>query len=160
MITQKTTKILSCIALACALIAPMSAQMAPAQQPGGGQPDQISQLAEMIGLSSEQEAEIRDLVDTTTPKVEELQIKAQSLQTELQANAGHDYNEAEIKRIGKELGEVSGELSIQSILMQSKVEAIFTAEQRDELERLQQEQMQMQQQMQQQQMQQMQQMQQ
>lgn len=144
MIKNKTTKLLACIALAFALTAPVSAQMAPPQQPGGAQPDPISQLAQMVGLSGEQEADIRSLVDTTTPKLEAMQTKAQALQTELQENAGHDYDEAEIRRIGEELGEISGELNIQSTLMQAKIDAIFTAEQREELERQRQQQMQMQ----------------
>lgn len=144
MINRKTTKLLCCISFAFALITPAAAQMAPPPPPPGEQPDQISQLAEMVGLSDEQEADIRSLIEMTTPKLEELQEEARALQTELQENAGHDYDEEEIRRIGKELGEVSGELSIQSTLMQAKVDAIFTAEQRAELERQRQQQMQMQ----------------
>jgi transcriptional regulator with XRE-family HTH domain len=136
---------------------PISAQdqdsSADPAQPGAEAPDQISRLAEMVGLSDEQESEIRSVIDKRSPKIEQLQQKAQALQTELSALSGPDYDETTIRAKASELGALQGEMTAESILLQSKVDSIFTDEQREELEAMQRRQQQMQQQQMQQQMQ-------
>jgi Spy/CpxP family protein refolding chaperone len=114
--------------------------------------DQISQLAEMVGLSEAQEAQIRRIVDEITPKLESLQTEAQVVQTDLTELAGPDFDEAAIRAKASELGDLQGEMTGLSIILQSKVDSVFTEEQRKKLEDMQRQQ-QMQQQMQQQQMQ-------
>jgi Spy/CpxP family protein refolding chaperone len=119
----------------------------------GQQPDQISQLAEMVGLTEEQEKEIRGIVAEQEPKIEKLQTEAQAIQGELVEMSGPDYDEAAIRAKAAELGDLEGEMTAESLLLQSKVDAVFTEEQRQQLEEMQRQQQQMRQQMQQQQMQ-------
>ena len=114
------------------------------------QPDEIDQLAEMIGLSDEQQSDIRGILNEKQGQIAELQQQAQQLQQQLQAHVKPGFDEAAIRRDAKQLGELTGEMTALSMLMQAQVESIFTEEQRDELERRMQE---MQRQMQQQQMQ-------
>lgn len=120
-------------------------------------PDEVDQLAQMVGLSEEQQVEIRSLVAEMSPKIERLQVEAQELQEKLYEMAGPDFVESEIRQEAAKLGQLSGEIVALSIILQSRVDQIFTSEQRAQLEALQEQQMQqqmMQQQMMQQQMQQ------
>jgi len=124
------------------------APAAPAQQP-----DQISQLAELVGLSEEQQKEIRAIVAEIEPQIEQLQTEAQAVQSELMELSGPDFDEAAIRSKAAELGTLEGKMTANSIILQSKVDAVFTDEQREQLEEMQRQQQQMRQQMQQQQMQ-------
>ncbi|PXA05519.1 hypothetical protein DDZ13_01210 [Coraliomargarita sinensis] len=145
-----TRQILSILALSMGVSLQTFAQApaAPAQQP-----DQISQLAELVGLSDTQEQEIRDIVAEIEPKIERLQTEAQAVQAELVELSGPDFDEAAIREKASELGTLEGEMTASSIILQSKVDAVFTEEQRQQLEEMQRQQQQMQQQMRQQQMQ-------
>ncbi len=109
-------------------------------------PDQISQLAEMVGLDEAQEAEIRGIFEETRPKMEALQAEAQTVQTELGELAGPGFDEAAIREKAAELGDLQGELAALSLIMQSKVDSVFTEEQREQLEAMQRQQQQMRQQ--------------
>jgi Spy/CpxP family protein refolding chaperone len=136
--------ILSVVCLAVA--APAFPQTAPEVQPEQP-PDQISQLAEVAGLSEEQEAEIRATVDEYQPKIEALQVKTQQAQLELQDKAGPDFDEKEIRESADRYGELAGELLALNVIMQSSIESVFTDEQRQTLEaRMQQQQQEQQQQ--------------
>jgi TolA-binding protein len=76
-------QILTAILLTVGLSLPAMAQQPPA--PGAGdQPDQIDQLAQMLGLSDEQEGDIRAAVDEINPQVEEMQAEVQERQQQLQ----------------------------------------------------------------------------
>lgn len=133
-----------------ALVALSLSMPAFAQQAAPGQPDQVAQLAEMVGLSDTQQSEIRGIISEMEGEIGELRQNAQSLQESLQAEIKADYSESAIRDNAKELGEVTGEIAALSALMQARVDAVFTAEQRDELDRRMQEmqrQMQQQQQM-------------
>ena len=112
-------------------------------------PDQISQLAQMVGLSEKQEADIRAIIAEIEPKIEELQTKARAVQTELIDLAGPEFDETAIRAKAAELGALEGQMTASSIILQSKVDAVFTKEQREQLEAMQRQQQQMQQQMQQ-----------
>lgn len=127
---------------------------APAMaQQSGGQPDQVDQLAKMVGLSDEQQTEIRDILDEMQAEIQALNSQAQQLQQTIQGEIKPDYDEAVIRENAKELGEITGEIAALSTLMQAKVDSVFTQEQRDQLNKRMQQMQQQQRQMQQQQMQ-------
>jgi hypothetical protein len=140
---------------ALALIAMTFAGFAMAQQQ---QPDQVSQIAELVGLSADQEAEIREIMQETQGELRELQAEATEVQQQLQDQIGPDYDEGQIRDDAARLGELNGEMTALSTLMQARIDSVFTEEQRNTLEermrQMQQQQRQMQQQMQQRQMQQ------
>ncbi len=108
----------------------------------------------MVGLSEAQEKDIRAIIAELEPLLESLQTKAQAVQTELVELAGPDFDEALIRAKAAELGDLEGEMTAASIILQSKIDAVFTAEQREQLEAMQRQQQEMQRQMQQMQMQQ------
>lgn len=148
-----TSRLLSFLALSLGLAGQSLAQ-APAAAAPAQQPDQISQLAQMVGLSEAQEKDIRAIIAELEPLLESLQTKAQAVQTELVELAGPDFDEALIRAKAAELGDLEGEMTAASIILQSKIDAVFTAEQREQLEAMQRQQQEMQRQMQQMQMQQ------
>ncbi|MFU8848951.1 MAG: Spy/CpxP family protein refolding chaperone [Opitutales bacterium] len=147
---KSITRILSILALGLSMASQSYAQ-APAAP--AGQPDQISQLAQMVGLSETQEQNIRDIIAAIEPEMEALQTKAQAVQAQLVELAGPDFDEAAIRAKAAELGKLEGEMTAASIILQSKIDAVFTAEQREQLEERQRQQQEMQRQMQQMQMQ-------
>jgi hypothetical protein len=125
------------------------APSAPVQQP-----DQISQLAQMVGLSETQETEIRSILAEIEPEIESLQTEAQAIQSELVELAGPDFDEDAIRSKAAEFGQVQGKMTAASIILQSKVDAVFTEDQRNQLKEMQRQQRQQMQQIQQMQMQQ------
>ena len=128
-----------------ALVALSLSVPAVAQQ-SGGQPDQVDQLAQMVGLTEEQQTEIRAIIDEMQGEIGELRQEARALQQQMQGEIKSDFDEAAIREQAKELGDVTGEIAALSTLMQAKVDSVFTQEQRDELDkRMQQMQQQMQQ---------------
>ncbi|MBB5322719.1 Spy/CpxP family protein refolding chaperone [Marinobacter oulmenensis] len=124
-------KIIGSFLVATTLSLPAFAQQATQ----GGQPDQVSQLAQMVGLSDDQQEEIRGIVDEMQGEIGELRQEAQSLQQDLQGEIKADYDEDAIRDTAEELGNVTGEIAALSALMQAKVDSVFTKEQRDELDR-------------------------
>lgn len=105
-----------------------------AQQPQSPAGDQVAQLAEALGLSEQQQSEIRAVIEEYGPEIESLQERAQRVQMDLADQVGHDYDEAAIRAGAMRLGELTGEMTALSLLLQSKVQAVFTAEQREQLE--------------------------
>lgn len=143
------TRFLAMLAvLAMFVLSPWAAAQ---QAPGAGAPqqqqDQVEQLAQALGLSEEQQSNIRSLVEEMGSDIESLQNEAQQIQMNLSEQVGHEYNESEIRSNAARLGELTGEMTALSAILQSKVQAIFTPEQREELERQAQQQQQMQRQM-------------
>jgi uncharacterized protein YhaN len=122
-------------------------------QQSGGQPDQVDQLAQMVGLSDDQQTEIRSILEEMQAEIQTLNSEAQQLQQQIQGEIKPDYDEAVIRENAEELGEVTGEIAALSTLMQAKVDSVFTAEQREMLNKRMQQMQQQQRQMQQQQMQ-------
>lgn len=138
-----------------ALVALSLSVPAMAQQSAGGQPDQVDQLAQMVGLSNDQQTEIRAIIDEMQGEIGELRQEARALQQKMQGEIKSDFDEDAIRKHAEELGDVTGEIAALSTLMQAKVDKVFTQEQRDELDkRMKQMQQQMQQRQMQQQMQQ------
>lgn len=127
---MKLAKFIGSAVIALSLSAPVVAQQAP-----GAQPDQVAQLAQMVGLSDDQQSEIRGIIDSMQGEIGELRQDARSLQQDLQAEIKADYDESAIRDNAARLGGVTGEIAALSALMQAKVDAVFTAEQRDELDR-------------------------
>lgn len=106
-----------------------------AQQAMQAQPDQVDQLAEMVGLTEEQQAEIRQILGDMQGQIAALREKALLLQQQMQAQVRADYDETGIRENARALGELTGEIAALSTLMQAKVDRVFTQEQRDELDR-------------------------
>lgn len=118
-----------------------------AQQTPSPADDQVAQLAEALGLSEQQQTDIRAVIEEYGPQIESLQERAQTVQMELSDKVGHDYDESAIRSGATRLGELTGEMTALSLLLQSKVQALFTPEQREQLEMQAQRQRQMQEQM-------------
>jgi periplasmic protein CpxP/Spy len=123
--------------LAAAVISVALAFSAAAQQPeSGAQQDELQRLAEAIGLSDDQQSEIRAVVDEIGPDIQALQTRAQLLQQELQKHVRPDYDEDEIREGAERLGDLTGEMTALSVLMQARIQAIFTEEQREQLQEI------------------------
>ena len=138
---MKLVKLFGVALIVFGLASPAMAQQAQ------GQPDQVDQLAKMVGLSEDQQYEIRGIIEQSQGEIRELQVEAQQLQQQIQGQIKPDFDEAAIRKDSARLGELTGEMTALSTLMQAKVDAVFTEEQRAELDkRMQQMQQQMQQQ--------------
>ena len=149
---KSTLQILSITVLGLSLVVQSFGQALAGPGAPAEQPDQIDRLVEMVGLSDEQEKEIRAAIAENEPEIEKLQSEAESVRAELAELSGPDFDEEAIRSKAAVLGELQGKMTASSIILQSKLDAIFTPEQREELEAMQRQQQQMQQQMRQQQM--------
>lgn len=118
-----------------AVVALSLSSPAVAQQAAGGQPDQVDQLAQMVGLSDDQQTEIRGIIDDKQDKIDELRQEARALQQQMQSEIKAEYDEDSIRDNAEELGDVTGEIAALSTLMQAKVDSVFTEEQRDTLDK-------------------------
>lgn len=127
---MKTVKL-----LAAAFVALAMAFSANAQQMGQAQGDQVDQLAKMIDLSDEQQEKIRGILDEMQGDIQETQQQIQQLQKKLDGQIGPDYDEEAIREDAEKLGNLTGEMTAESILLQARVEEVFTDEQREELEK-------------------------
>ncbi|MFP3341187.1 Spy/CpxP family protein refolding chaperone [Vreelandella aquamarina] len=130
---------------------------AMAQQMGGGAPsidDQVNQLDEMVDLDESQKQELTSLLTQMQNDIGANEQEAQQLQQQLSEHVQSDYDEAAIRADAEKLGDLTAEMTADSIIIQSQIEGVFTQEQQDQLDEAmaqQQEQMQqMQEQMQQQ----------
>ncbi|MEQ6885603.1 hypothetical protein [Salicola sp. Rm-C-2C1-2] len=108
---------------------------AGAQQMGQQGGDQVDQLAKMVDLSDDQQEEIRGILDEMQGDIQDTQKEIQQLQKKLDGRVGPDYDEQAIREDAKKLGELTGEMTAESILLQSRVESVFTEKQRKELEK-------------------------
>lgn len=108
---------------------------AGAQQMGQQGGDQVDQLAKMIDLSDDQQEEIRGILDEMQGDIQDTQKQIQQLQQKLDGRVGPDYDEQAIRKDADKLGELTGEMTAESILLQSRVESVFTEKQRKELEK-------------------------
>ncbi|WP_077529970.1 Spy/CpxP family protein refolding chaperone [Vreelandella utahensis] len=136
--------------LLAAGLAMLMAFTAGAQQMGQQGGDQVDQLARMVDLTDEQQEEIRGILDEMQGDIQDTQKQIQQLQQKLDGRVGPDYDEEAIREDAEKLGNLTGEMTAESILLQSRVEAVFTEEQRKELEKQMQKQRQQMQRMQQQ----------
>lgn len=108
---------------------------AGAQQMGQQGGDQVDQLARMIDLTDEQQEEIRGILDEMQSDIQNTQKKIQKLRKKLDGRVGPDYDEKAIREDAEKLGDLTGDMTAKSILLQSRVESVFTEEQRTKLEK-------------------------
>lgn len=155
---MKLVKLFGIALIALGLSAPAIAQQSGMSQQSGG--DQVDQLAQMVGLSEDQQKDIRAILDEMQAEIETLKGEVQQISGEMQSEIKPDYDETAIRDNAKKLGEITGDIAALSTLMQARVDSVFTEEQREELNKQMQQMQQMQQQRQMEQMQQQRQMQQ
>ncbi|KPQ25335.1 Spy/CpxP family protein refolding chaperone [Halomonas sp. HL-93] len=104
---------------------------------GGGTPsvdDQVSQLDEMLDLDDGQKEELSSLMTQMQDENSAKEEEARELQQQLGEKVQPDYDEASIRADAERLGELTAEMTANSVIMQSQIEGVFTPEQRDELE--------------------------
>lgn len=123
-----------------------------AQQMGGGTPsvdDQVNQLDAMVDLDEGQKVELSNLLTQMQDEISGKEQEAQQLQQQLGEQVQADYDEAAIRVNAERLGDLTAEMTADSVIIQSQIEGVFTQEQRAQLdEAMAQQQQQMQQQMQ------------
>lgn len=151
MISNKIIQLFTVATLTAGISLFAFGQLPPAQE----QPDEVDQLTQMLGLTEEQQTEIRGVIDEISPQIEKLQVEARAVQEDLQEHVtGDEFDETEIRKTAAKLGDLTGEITALTVILQSKVHRAFTDEQRKQLEELERQQQQMQQQQMQQQLQQ------
>ncbi|QNI01933.1 Spy/CpxP family protein refolding chaperone [Halomonas sp. SH5A2] len=113
---------------------------AMAQQMGGGMggapsvDDQINQLDEMLDLNDGQKEELNDLLTQMQNDNTAKQEEARELQQQLGEHVQADYDEAAIRADAERLGDLTAEMTAESVIIQSQIEDVFTQEQRDQLD--------------------------
>ena len=137
---------------ALAFSVPAMAQQMGGGGMGGGAPsveDQVNQLDEMVDLDAGQKEEMSNLLTQMQDEISGKEQEAQQLQQQLGEQVQPDYDEATIRADAERLGDLTAEMTADSVILQSQIEGVFTQEQRDQLdEAMAQQQEQMQQQMQ------------
>ncbi|WP_445157910.1 Spy/CpxP family protein refolding chaperone [Halomonas sp. E14] len=98
------------------------------------QGDQVGQLAELLDLDENQQQEIRELMGDAEARIAPLEQEAQALQVRLGSHVEPNYDEAAIRDDASRLGALTGEITAETVLLQAKVEAVFTEEQRQQLD--------------------------
>ncbi|XUO86440.1 Spy/CpxP family protein refolding chaperone [Halomonas sp. KM072] len=110
---------------------------AMAQQMAGGTPsvdDQVNQLDEMVDLNDGQKEELSNLLTQMQDNVGANEQEAQQLQQQLSEHVQPDYDEAAIRADAERLGDLTAEMTAESIIIQSQIDGVFTQEQRDQLD--------------------------
>ncbi|GHE19654.1 hypothetical protein [Halomonas urumqiensis] len=125
--------------LAAASLSLLVASQASAQQmPQGAPPSaeqQVSQLDELIGLEEGQQQELVALLNDSQAIIEQKQSEAEQVQAQLYERVQPDVDEAAIREDAQRLGQLTGDMAAESVLMQARIQSTLTQEQRDELER-------------------------
>tara|TARA_R100000322_G_scaffold26954_2_gene17075 strand:- start:20 stop:493 length:474 start_codon:yes stop_codon:yes gene_type:complete len=130
MMTLKQVSLAALLALGLGATA-TAQQAAPGQQQG----DQVDQLDRMVDLSDDQKQELRELIKDSEGKITEMRTEAQQLQQALSDQIGPDYDEGEIRDNAEELGELTGDVTAESVLLQARIQDTLTEEQRATLEK-------------------------
>jgi len=120
------------VLLALGLSATATAQQAA---PGQQQGDQVDQLDRMVDLNEDQKQELREMIKDSEGKITEMRKEAQQLQQALSDQIGPDYDEGEIRDNAEELGELTGDVTAESVLLQARIQDTLTEEQRATLEK-------------------------
>lgn len=102
-----------------------------AQQPMQGQPrgDQVDQLDRIVDLDDDQKEALRALIQEMEPGIETSKREAQQLQQRMGEHVSADYDEDAIREDAQRLGELTAEITADSVLLQSRMQAIMTEEQ-------------------------------
>ena len=120
------------VLLALGLSATATAQQAA---PGQQQGDQVDQLDRMVDLNDDQKQELREMIKDSEGKITEMRKEAQQLQQALSDQIGPDYDEGEIRDNAEELGELTGDVTAESVLLRARIQDTLTEEQRATLEK-------------------------
>ena len=107
----------------------LSAQSMPQAQPR----EQVKQLDEAVQLDKEQERNIEKLLTDSRQKTDDIYGRLQALKMELGREIGPDFDEKAIRKKSKALGELSGELTAETALLQARIQDALTDEQRQTL---------------------------
>ena len=111
-----------------ALAQEMPPQTAPTPQ------EQVAQLDEMVGLDQAQQDEIVGYLTELQQNVGQRHNDVQRLEQQLLEQAGPDFDETAIRQTATQLGELTAEIAADSVILQSRIEAALTQEQRDALD--------------------------
>ena len=130
MMTLKQVSLMVLLALGLSATA-TAQQAAPGQQQG----DQVDQLDRMVDLNDDQKQELREMIKDSEGKITEMRKEAQQLQQALSDQIGPDYDEGEIRDNAEELGELTGDVTAESVLLQARIQDTLTEEQRATLEK-------------------------
>ncbi|MCC4310633.1 MAG: hypothetical protein ABGX87_17245 [Alcanivorax sp.] len=104
------------------------------QGPGMAQGDQVDQLDQLVSLSADQKKEMRELMQDSEAKINSKRMEAQELQQSLSSQIGPDYDEDKIRDDAEELGELTGDIAAETVLLQARIQENLTEEQRNTLE--------------------------
>lgn len=123
---MQLSKLLATITLTLGIVGMANAQqMSPPPQG-----DQVEQLDQLLDLDDSQQQEIRSLMETAERDLAPKEQELQALQGNLAEQVGPDVDESAVRQDATRLGELTGEITAESILLQSRIEAVFTDEQR------------------------------
>lgn len=132
---MKAAKLLATALVTLMAAVPALAQMQPQgqaqQQPRG---DQVDRLDNLLDLSDSQEEELRALMGEMEADIQEKQQEVRQLKRKMGEHIGPDYDEEAIREDADRLGKLTGGVMADQVLLQSKMEEIFTEEQRETLE--------------------------
>ncbi|RCV90970.1 Spy/CpxP family protein refolding chaperone [Billgrantia montanilacus] len=128
---MKVVKLVATALVALGMASPAMAQQSMQAPPQG---DQVDQLNELLDLDEGQQQEIRGLLDDAQQRLQPMEQEAQALQTALGNHIDPNFDESAIRQDATRLGELTGELAAETTLLQARVEAVFTEEQRNRLE--------------------------
>ena len=129
---MKVVKLVATALVALGMASPAMAQQSMQAPPQQG--DQVDQLNELLDLDDGQQQEIRALLDDAQQRLQPMEQEAQALQAGLGDHIDPNYDESAIRADATRLGELTGELAAETTLLQARVEAVFTEEQRNQLE--------------------------
>ncbi|MGQ4880188.1 hypothetical protein ACOJCM_16610 [Billgrantia sp. LNSP4103-1] len=127
---MKLTKFLAALAFTLGFAGAATAQ----EQMQAPQGDQVDQLDQLLDLDENQQQEIRSLLDEAERELAPKEQEAQALQARLGDHVGPDYDENAIRQDAARLGDLTGEITAESVLLQSRIESVFTDEQRQRLD--------------------------
>ena len=109
----------------------VSLPLAAGAVPGAQLDEQVNQLDQIVNLDKAQKQEIQKILEEASVKTEELQTEMQQLKQALGAEIVPNYNERAIRKNAKQLGEVSGEMTAESALLQARIQDALTEKQRN-----------------------------
>lgn len=109
----------------------VSLPFAASAVPGAQLDEQINQLDQVVKLDKDQKQEIQKILEEASVRTEELQMEMQKLKQALGAEIVPNYNERAIRKNAEKLGELSGEMTAESALLQARIQNALTQEQRD-----------------------------
>lgn len=127
---MQLSKLLATITLTLGIVGTATAQ----QMSPPSQGDQMEQLEQLLDLEESQQEEIRSLMETAERELAPKEQEAQALQANLAEQVGPDVDENAVRQDATRLGELTGEITAESILLQSRIEAVFTDDQRQRLD--------------------------